>query len=154
MNHAIKLIAISLLISIVSTFSCRKDNAVPACVQGEIEALKNFSCQHGASITEYSFQVALYAMHVKNAIADKAIWKRKVDMLKAVIADQNDFLGEFWGRDNTTDRLMKEKGYIPAAVSVAMCDELIGLTKAARYLTSQNAGWQKSYDMIVLSIND
>jgi hypothetical protein len=122
--------------------------ALPEVEMGEAGRAKE---THPLDIT---YQVVLYAIHGKNAIADKAIWKRKVDMLKAVIADHNDFLGEFWGRDNTTDRLMKEKGYIPAATAVAMCDELISLTKAARYLTNQNAGWQKTYDMIVLAVND
>ncbi len=41
-----------------------------------------------------------------------------------------------------------------AESAVALCDELIGLTKLARFLTSQNAGWQKTYEMIVLHVND
>jgi hypothetical protein len=51
-----KLTVIVLLTSFAAICSCNKENAIPGCVQAKIEAFKNSSCEHGASVKEYKFQ--------------------------------------------------------------------------------------------------
>jgi hypothetical protein len=126
----------------------RRAEALPLVEHGEAGKSKD------TYPLDIAYNVVLYSIHVKNAIANKAIWKSKAEMLKVLIADHNDFLGEFLGKDKTTDRLMTERGLIPAAIVASLCDELIKLTQEARFLTNQNAGWQKTYEMIVLHVND
>ncbi len=101
---------------------------------------------------DLAYQITSYPINQQNAKADKAVWACKLETLKVIIADQNDLLGQFWNKDKTTDHLMIEKGLIPAAVAASMIDELIRLTELARFLTNQNAGWQKRFETTVLQV--
>ena len=51
-----KLTVIVLLTGFAAISGCKKEVAIPDCVQSKIEAFKNSSCQYGASVKEYKFQ--------------------------------------------------------------------------------------------------
>lgn len=99
-----------------------------------------------------AYNILIYPVNAQNAIANKEMWKREVDILKILIAESNELLSDFWGKDKVTDQLMAEKGLTPAAITVGMCDAIISLTKKAGLLTNQNASWQRTYDEKVLEL--
>ncbi len=103
---------------------------------------------------DLAYQIVRYPINLQNAAANKLVWKSKVDLLKVMIADYNDFLEQYWGKDKSTDWLMIERGSMPPAIVVSMIDQLIDLAKLASFLSNQNAGWQKNYEMIVLQQYD
>jgi hypothetical protein len=101
---------------------------------------------------DIAFQIVQYPVNAQHAIASKEVWKRYVEVLKIMVAEYNDLLNDFWGKDKTTDRLMAERQLVPAAIIAGLCTELIHLTQTASLQTSQNASWQKVYDERVLHI--
>jgi hypothetical protein len=103
---------------------------------------------------DMSFQMIVYQINAQNAMANKQVWKRYVDMLKVVIAEYNEFFAEFSGRDKVTDEILEQKLLFPAAISAGLVGEMIHYTKMAAALTSQHAGWQRVYDEQVLGVNE
>jgi len=101
---------------------------------------------------DLAYNIIVYPVNTQNAASNKEIWKRYVDILKITIAEYNELLSEYWGKDKTTDRLMAERHLLPAGISAGICGELIRLTKMAVSQTNQNASWQRIYDEKVLSI--
>jgi hypothetical protein len=97
-------------------------------------------------------QVILYSIHADNAVANKMVWKRKVDMFKVVIGEYNDLLADYWGEGKLSDRVLREMGYTPETLIAGMCGQFIEFTKKASSLTNQHASWQKMYDEMVLSL--
>lgn len=97
-------------------------------------------------------QFILYPIHADNATANGMIWKRKVDMLKVVIGEYNDLLADYWGKDKLSDQVMREMGMTPEALIAGIAGQIRQYTKEARLLTSENAGWQRTYDEMVLHI--
>jgi hypothetical protein len=101
---------------------------------------------------DIAFLVVSYPVNAQNAIASKEVWKRYADVLKITIAEYNELLNDFWGKDKTTDRLMAERHLVPAAIIAGLCTDLIQLTETATFQTNKNASWQKQFDQIVSGI--
>ncbi|MEP7371865.1 MAG: hypothetical protein ABI675_00665 [Chitinophagaceae bacterium] len=101
---------------------------------------------------DLAYNIIVYPVNTQNAASTKEVWKRYADVLKITIAEYNELLSDFWGKDNTTNRLMAERNLVPAGISAGICEELIRLTKMAASQTNQNASWQRIYDEKVLSI--
>lgn len=72
-------------------------------------------------------QMVLLPIHEQNAIANKDVWKREVDMLKVLIAEYNELLADYWGKDAASDRTLFETGITREGLIAGMCDEMISL---------------------------
>lgn len=120
--------------------------ALPVVEQGEVG--------HGRITrpVDIAYNIVLYPIGVQSAVSNKEVWKCQVEALKVTIAEYNEFLSEYWGRDKATDKLMAQRSQTPPAILAGMCNELINLAKLAKALTNQNASWQRTYDEKVLSL--
>lgn len=101
---------------------------------------------------DIAYNIVLYPIGVQNAVSNKEVWKRQVEALKVTIAEYNEFLSEYWGRDKATNKLMAQRNQTPPSILAGMCNDLIKLAKLAKALTNQNASWQRTYDEKVLSL--
>jgi hypothetical protein len=85
-------------------------------------------------------------------MANKNIWASHLAALKVTIAEYDEFLAAYWGKDKTTDQLMAQRNQTPPAILSGICNEVIQLTKMAKYYTNTNRSAQRSYDEKVLSL--
>jgi hypothetical protein len=101
---------------------------------------------------DMAYNIVLLPIGVQNALSNKEVWKRYVDITKVTISEYNELLSGFWGKSKAIDKIMSEKGLTPAAISAGIAGSLIDLTKTAEIQSNQNASWQRTYDEKVLQI--
>jgi hypothetical protein len=101
---------------------------------------------------DIAYNTIVYSVEAQNAAANKEVWKRNLEAIKITIAEYNEFLSKYWGRNKQTDRIMAQQNQTPAAILAGACGELISLTEMARNLTNMHSGWQRTYDQTVLHL--
>jgi hypothetical protein len=101
---------------------------------------------------DIAYNIVLYSVKVQEAMANKNIWASHLAALKVTIAEYDEFLAAYWGKDKTTDQLMAQRNQTPPAILSGICNEVIQLTKMAKYYTNTNRSAQRSYDEKVLSL--
>jgi len=101
---------------------------------------------------DIAYNIVLYPVKVQEAMANKNIWASHLAAIKVTIAEYDEFLAAYWGKDKTTDQLMAQRNQTPPAILAGICNEVIQLTKMAKYYTNTNASAQRSYDEKVLQL--
>lgn len=101
---------------------------------------------------DIAYNIVLYPVKAQEAMAKKNIWASQLAALKVTIAEYDEFLGAYWGKNKTTDQLMIQRNQTPPAILSGICNEVIQLTKLAKAFTNMSASAQRSYDEKVLSL--
>lgn len=101
---------------------------------------------------DIAYNIVLYPVKAQEAMANKNIWASHLFALKVTIAEYDEFLGAYWGKNKTTDQLMAQRNQTPPAILSGICNEVIQLTKLAKAYTNMSASAQRSYDEKVLQL--
>lgn len=101
---------------------------------------------------DIAYNIILYPVKAQEAMANKNIWASQLAALKVTIAEYDEFLGTYWGKNNSTDQLMIQRNQTPTSILAGICNDVIQLTKTAKFFTNMNASAQRSYDEKVLSL--
>lgn len=101
---------------------------------------------------DIAYNIVLYPVKAQEAMANKNIWASQLSALKVTIAEYDEFLGTYWGKDKSTDQLMLQRNQTPTAILAGICNDVIQLTKLAKFFTNMNASAQRSYDEKVLRL--
>lgn len=101
---------------------------------------------------DIAYNIVLYPVKTQEAMANKNIWASQLSALKVTIAEYDEFLGTYWGKDKSTDQLMIQRNQTPTAILAGICNDVIQLTKLAKAFTNMSASAQRSYDEKVLSL--
>ncbi len=101
---------------------------------------------------DIAYNITLLPIKAQQALTNKYIWVRYVETLKITVAEYEEFLGEFWGKDAETDRILTQYNQTPTSIIAGLCGELSALTKMAKNFTAMNASAQRSYDEKVLQV--
>ncbi|MBS1565578.1 MAG: hypothetical protein JST39_14410 [Bacteroidetes bacterium] len=99
-------------------------------------------------LTDMAYNVVLYALNTRRAIAEKEIWMREQESMKITIGEFKNFLNTY----ASSGQLLLEKGISNPAVAASMCDQLILRAEEAKAQTYTNAGRQRNYDERVLHL--
>ncbi|MRG45773.1 hypothetical protein GFS24_11650 [Chitinophaga sp. SYP-B3965] len=99
---------------------------------------------------DIAYNIVLYPIKVQEAMANKNIWASQLSAIKVTIAEYDEFLGAYWGKNKTTDQLMAQRNQTPPAILSGICNEVIQLTKLAKAFTNMSASAQRAYDEKVL----
>jgi len=97
---------------------------------------------------DMAYNIVLYPAEKQQALSDKGIWMRYMEIMKVTIAEYNELLSEF----SANEQLLREKGLSPTALAASLCGGLISMAKMAELQSSRNASRQRTFDEKVLHI--